>query len=197
MDTNELTAKYISEDKDRLKMALHVYEAMDTVRNYLVEGIFKAAGECVVSKLDGVVMNCREQDIYFWTEETGVFGVFASAYARPKRGRSKRDRYFVAGVYADDANPIKVQGDEIRGRIETNADWGTWSVGESFSSSTEICFAFSHHEHGGKWHEDNFLRGAILHHEEIVGAVAELLVRIYRGMCPPFGLVGGGQSSGQ
>lgn len=186
MDTNKLTADYICAEGGRLEMALHVYEAIDTVRDVLIKDIFKAVGECVKADVDGVVMHSRKEDIYFWTEESGDFGVYASAYRRPQRGRSRNVRLFAAGVYADDAKPMKAQGVEIRRRFEATVDWGTWSSGKDLSSSTDICYAFSHRDHGGEWHEDDFLRGAILHREEFVKSVAQLLVQIYRGMCPPY-----------
>ena len=200
MDTNKLTADYICEDGNRLEMALHVYEAMDAVRNFLIEDIFKAVGEYIKANVDGVVLHSREEDVYFWTEESGDFGVYATAHRRPKRGRSRNVRLFAAGVYADDAKPMKGQREEIRRRFRATVDWGTWSFGDDLSSSTEVCFAFSHRDHGGEWHEDDFLRGAILHRKEIVEAIAQLLVQIYGGMCPPYrdhGEGAEGQSSDQ
>lgn len=184
MDISKLTAQYICENEDRLEMALHVYEAMETVRNTLIERIFKAAGDLINKELDNIVMHCREQDVYFWTEETGEFGVYASAYSRPRRGRPRDIRSFVAGVYADDAKPMKAKQDDIRARFKETVDWGTWTLVEDYSSDLEVSYAFSHQEHGGRWNEGNFLRGAIRHRKELEEAVAELLLRIYRGMCP-------------
>ena len=184
MDTNKLTAQYICENEDRLKMALHVYEAMETVRNTLIKRIFKGAGDLIEKELDKVVTVCREQDVNFWTEETGEFGVYASADARPRRGRSRDIRSFVAGVFVDDAKPMKAKRDDIRARFEETVDWGTWTLGEDFSSDLEVSYAFSHQEHIGRWNEDDFLRSAILHRKELEEAVAELLLQIYRGMCP-------------
>lgn len=185
MDTNKLTADYICEERSRLEIALHVYEAMGTVRDNLIKDIFRAVGECVKADVDGVVVHSRDEEVYFWTKESGDFGVYAAAFLRPKSGRSRNVRLFSAGVYADDAKPMKAQGVEIRRRFEATVDQGTWSFGEDLSSSTEISYAFSNRDHGGEWHEDDFLRRAILHREEIVKAVAQLLVQIYRGMWPP------------
>ena len=195
MDTNKLTADYICEDGNRLEMALHVYEAMEAVRNFLIKDIFRAVGEYITADVDSVVLHSRENDVYFWTEESGDFGVFASASHRPKRGRARNARLFAAGVFADDTKPIKEQGDIIRARFNATGDWGQWSIGEDLSSNTEVCYAFSHRDHGGEWHEDDFLRGAIRHRKEIVEGVAQLLVQTWKGMCPPYRDEGEGAGS--
>lgn len=179
MDISKLTAQYICENEDRLEMALHVYEAKETVRDTLIKRVFKGAGDLIEKELDNVVTLCREQDVNFWTEETGEFGVYASADSRPRRGRS-----FVAGVFVDDAKPMKPKQDDIRARFRETVDWGTWTLEEDYSSDLEVSYAFSHQEYGGRWNEDDFLRSAILHRKELEEAVAELLLRIYRGMCP-------------
>lgn len=181
MNANELSAKYIYEDKERLQMALHVYEAMPTVRQYLIGGIFKAVGENVAKRIDGVEWTCDEEQVCLWTKETGELGVFAWA----EHGKGKK-LSLVAGVYVDTPKAVtKAQRDAIQERFESKV-LGTWSYGERFSSSTEVAYAYVHHEHGGgRWDQDDFLRRAIQHHDDVVSDVAEALVRIYDGMFAP------------
>ena len=178
MDTNELSAKYIYEDRERLQMALHVYDAMPTVRKYLIEGIFNEVGEHVAEKVDGVEWNCDEEAVYFWTKETGDFNVYARV-ERGKRGVLSLN----AGVTAEENTVTAAEKDEIRERFETKSDLETWSYGESFSSNTTVAYAVVHHEYGdARWDQDPFLRRAILNRDEVVSGVAELLVRIYEGV---------------
>ena len=184
MNANELSAKYICEDKERLQMALHVYEAMPTVRTYLIRGIFKAVGENVAKRIDGVGVeewNSNEEQVYFWTKETSELGVYA--WAKPGKGKILS---LVAGVYVDDAKSVsKAERDAIRERFK-KVDLATWSYGESFSSDTEIAYAYVHHEHGGgRWDQDDFLRRAIQHRDDVVSDVADVLVRVYKGMFVP------------
>lgn len=172
MNTNELSAKYIYEDKERLQMALHVYEAMPTVRTYLIKGIFKAVGDHVAERLDGVELDNYEDSVYFWTEESDEFYVFAAV--RDKRGISR----LVAGVYVYDVKSVRrAKRDAIKNSFETTVNLETWFDGEIHSSNTEIAYTNVYAER-----EDDFLRRAIQCHDEVVSDVAGVLVRIYEGV---------------
>ena len=181
MDTNELTAKYICDDdhKERLQMALHVYQAMPTVREHLIEGIFKAVGKDVAEKmnLDDDNVECLAKSVYFYTQDTGEFYIFAAL--KDSRGTLS----LVAGVYADEKSTNKAQRDEVLQLFRDKCDLDTWSYGESHSSITDVAYAYVHHDHVvARWDRDTFLSQAIRNHDEVVVAVAELLVRIYQGM---------------
>lgn len=181
MNANELSAKYICEDKERLQMALHVYEAMPTVRTYLIEGIFKAVGEHIAQRIDGVKYSCDKEIVAFWTKETGE--LYISAWMEHGRGQIL---WLVAGVYVDDAKSVSKERNAIQERFESKVDLETWSYGESFSSDTEIAYAYVNHEHGGgRWDQDDFLRRAIQHRDDVVSDVADVLVRVYKGMFVP------------
>ena len=182
MNTNELTAKYICEDKDRLQMALHVHQAMPTVREHLIEDVFKAVGEHIAKQIDGVKWRSDAESVYFWTEDTGEFGV--SAWVSHGKGDILR---LVAGVYVDDAKSVnKTRRDEIQACFDSIRE--TWSYGDRSSSNTEIAYANVHYDHGGgRWDEDDFLTRAILNRDEIVSPIAELLVGIYTDCKSLFG----------
>ena len=180
MNTNELSAQYICEDEERLRMALHVYEAMPAVREHLIKAIFNAAGERVAEEIDGVKQEPHENGVYLWTEETGDFYVFAEL--EPGKKSALR---LTAGIYVDDAKSInKAQREEVRERFGTEVDLKTWSYGESFSQGEYVAYAYVHHKHGGHWHDDGFLSQAILSRDEVVSNVAQILVGIYKGMWP-------------
>lgn len=184
MDTNELTADYICKDDDRLQMALHVYEAMPAVRQYVIKDIFEAAGKRVrdAKELNDDQLECYDEQVYFRTEETGDSWV----YAKLEHG-NRGVLQLCAGVYAEDWKSFKEKRDEIRERLRTKGDLETWSYGEnSLRSHTYSVYAEVHHEHGGRWHDDDFLRRAIRNRDGVVEALAELLLRIYRGVfCAP------------
>ena len=182
MNTNELTADYICEDEDRLALALHVYEAMPAVRKYLIKDIFKAAGERVrvAEKLDDDKLECYPESVWFYTEETDDTWVFA-ALQHGKRGVLQ----LCAGVYADDVESIKeAQRERIGERFKAHGDLGMWSYGKSFSSGNWIAYAYVNYEHGGRWHDDDFLKRAIRSRDEVVSSLEGLLMRIYRGVFP-------------
>ena len=178
MDINELSAKYIYEDKDRLRMALHVYEAMPIVRKYLFETIFAAAGERLADKLTGIELECSEEGVRLWTEETGEFEVFVAL----ERGRG--DTIFpYAGVYEESGESIKERRNEIRERFETKVDLKAWSS-SGIRSEDEQISAYVDRAYGGRWHGDEFLRRAVLSQDEVVSIVEVPLLRIYRGVFP-------------
>ena len=179
MNTNELTADYICKEDDRLQMALHIYEAMPAVRKYLIKDIFKAAGERVrdAEEFDGDQLWCYDEEVSFYTEETGDFYVYAKL-AHGNRGVLQ----LVAGVYADDEKSFKKQRDEIRERFRTKGGLETWSYGENALLSGTSVYAEVHYELGGRWHDDDFLQRAIRNREEVVEALAEILLGIYRGV---------------
>lgn len=195
MDTEGLSAKYICgiSDKsgdgvgnlndERLRMALHVYEAMPTVRSYLIKAIFKAAGQSVAEKRTGVQLGFWEEGeggVYFWTEDTGELYVFATLERR-KGGAL----WLNAGVCVDDEKLIEAQRDEVRERFELKVDPKAWSDSGCQSSGVWTAWAWvdkTYDKHQGCWHDDGFLRRAILNRDEVVSDVAALLMRIYDGM---------------
>ena len=171
MDTNEVSAKYIFKDKERLRMALHVYKAMPAVRWRLIEDIFKAAGGRIDEELDGVELdNEYPHCVYFRTEETRDCWVFALAEER--RGQQK----LIAGIYEES---IK---EETRGRF-AEVDLEMWSDGE-YEGGDHIGVRVNDKHGGGRWDDYPFLSRAILHRDEVVSNVAQILVRIYKGMWP-------------
>lgn len=171
MNTNELSAQYICEDEERLRMALHVYEAMPAVRWRLIKAIFKAAGGRVDEELDGVELDNEHQlGVYFQTEETGDCWVLAWVESRGGQIR------LVAGIYEES---IK---EETRERF-AKIDLGTWSDGKYVSDGYIGAWVNDKHE-GGRWDDDAFLHRAILHRDEVVKNVADLLIGIYKDMWP-------------
>ena len=186
MNTNELTAKYIYEDQERRQMALHVYLAMPTVRQYLIEGIFKAVGE-QVKKIDGVEEgHCDETSVYFWNKEADELGV--SAWVEKGRGKMQQLVAGVYDVYVDDAKSVsKARRNEIQERFKMKVDLDMWSHGGCISSDPNViaCAYVRDARGGGRWDEDSdFLSRAIQHHDKVVSGVADVLVRIYNGMFP-------------
>lgn len=178
MNTNEQTAKYICDNQERLQMALHVHEAMPDVRKQLIKGVFEAVGEQVTKKLkldrhEAWDVECYDKSVYFYTEETGDSWVFA--WAKPGKAPKLQ---LVAGVYEDELNKAKL--DDIRECFRTNSDLETWSDGEILSD-TDGVYA-NVHQVDARWDQDNFLRRAILNHDEVVSEVAELLLKIYEGI---------------
>lgn len=177
MDTNELTAKYIWEDKERLQMALHVYEAMPTVRKRLIESVFKAVGEHVSEALEGVEVEPLDESVYFHSRETEDFFVFAEVE------HGKGTLWLCAGIYVEDKSVDKAKQDKIRERFEAKGDLDTWSNGKFFSSDMYVAYAYAHHKHVvARWDQGDFLSKAILNQDEVVSRVADILVRIYEGV---------------
>ena len=192
MEYNELTAEYICEDKsgDRLKMALYVYEAMDTVRTYVSKDVFKEVGERVKAAQefsgDEPEYESYEGQVFFRTSKTSGLWIFAYLYDKKQGDQRRKDELsFVAGVYADSFGGKQ---DMIRGRLD-EVDLGTWSFRKSNPLdksywSQYMVYTVEHHEHGVSWSYDQFLTRAIRDRERIVEDVAELLMRIYRGVFP-------------
>ena len=196
MNANDLTAKYICGRGEetakevidqRLQMALHVYEAMPTVRRYLIEGIFKEVGEKVSKEFasDEPEYETGEQTVYLRTSDTSRFWVFAYLYDQQAGDKRRRDEFsFVAGVYADE--PFGPQQDEIRERLDA-VDLQTWTLSKgshNLSKDHWIGYAGAHHELGASLSYDGFLRRAIEDRDGIVSALEELLTRICRGIFP-------------
>ena len=180
MNTNELTADYIWKDEDRLELALHVYEAMPTVRKYLIKEIFKAAGERVraAMKLDDDKLEFYAESVYFCTEETGDIWVFAALEQR-KRGILQ----LYAGAWVDEVKSVnEAQRERIGERFRTHGGLEMWPYGKSFSSGNRIAYAYV--EHGGRWDDEDFLKRAIRSRDEVVSSLEGLLMRIYRGVFP-------------
>ena len=179
MNTNELTADYIRKDEDRLELALHVYEAMPTVRKYLIKEIFKAAGERVrvAEELDDGKLECYPESVYFCTEETGDIWIFAALDQR------KRGVQLCAGAWVDEVESVnEAQRERIGERFRTHGGLEMWSHGKSFSSGNRIAYADV--KHGGRWDDDDFLKRAIRSRDEVVSSLEELLLRIYRCTFP-------------
>ena len=180
MNTNELTADYICKDDERLQMALHIYEAMPAVRKHVIKDIFKGAGESVrnIEELESGQIDCYDDAVYFYTGVTGDFWVYARLH-HGKRGVV----WCYAGVHAEDEKLFEAQRDTIRERFRANGGLGTWSNGESaLSSDTSSIYAQVRHGQIGRWDTDDFLRRAIQSREEVVEALAEILLGIYRGV---------------
>ena len=190
MEYNKLTAEYICEDKsgDRLKMALHVYEAMDTVRTYVSKDVFKEIGERVEAAEE---FSGDEPEyfadvgvVYFRTSKTSDFWIFALLHDKKQGDKRRKDELsFVAGVCP--AESFGQQQDMIRGRLE-EADLGHWSFRKNnpLDKSYYMGYTVGHPEYGVSWSYDQFLTRAIRDRERIVEDVAELLMRIYRGVFP-------------
>ena len=75
---------------------------------------------------------------------------------------------------------------ETRERFEKSSEkigLETWSDGKYDSDGYIGAWVNDKHK-GGRWDDDAFLRRAIQHRDEVVKDVADLLVRIYKGMWP-------------
>ena len=192
INIRELTAEYIcgiGEESasaeevidQRLRMALHVYEAMPTVRHYLIKGIFKDVGERIAENTEGVDLwrPGSYEGVIFQTNETDDYWVFAETYKQRQVSR------LVAGVYVAEPTSIK---NEHRERFKSRVDLESWSdLERSFPSDRNVHHinAFVRPEYGGgRWDDDVFLTRAILKRNDIVSRVEDILKRIYEGMFP-------------
>ena len=174
MDTAELTAKYICDDQERLQMALHVYEAMQAVRECLMQRIFEAVGERIAEQIDGVEWNPYPDSVEFYTKKTGEWRV--SAWL--SHGSRGYTRTLVAGLYVNDAKLVnKTERNEIQRQFDVDRE--TWSYGDSFSSNTEVSAYVDSGGRKWRWDRPDFLKRAILNQDDVVSDIAELLVRIY------------------
>ena len=185
MDINELTAKYICEQQDRLEMALYVHGAMDTVRMHLSKDIFEEVGEIVAKTFsnDDPEYESYEGSVYLTTSKTDPFWVFAYLHDNKQGDGRRRDELsFVAGVYADPPGPRR---GEIREHLEA-VDLETWSFHKEHPLNKKywIGVTADHHEHGVSWSYNQFLTRAIQDRKKIVKDVADLLECIYRGVFP-------------
>lgn len=185
-ELNKLSAKYIFEQEERLLMALHVYEAMPIVREYVIKDLFERVGSRVANAVSVVKQEYRNDAVYFRTEESGDLYIYAWLYDHEyfdKRSRSVLS--LVAGIYGK-AESTKAK--EIGERLETRVRLKTWSYGRKWSSKDKldpgIAFTFKHHEHGTEWPYTAFLRRVIDAKEEVVSEISELLVDIYKGVFP-------------
>ena len=186
-DPSELTAKYICGigeesvnevvglDYNRLRVALHVFQAMPNVRKYVIKDIFEAVGNQVNKDIDGVEFGESElQGVWFWTKETGDFAVFSEAWQGGKGAI-----WLTAGIYSYE-DSIK---DETRERFVANVDLETWSAGKVLGN--HYVGAYVNQKHGGGgWHSMEFLSRAILDRDGVVQSVAKLLGQIYRSCFP-------------
>lgn len=170
-------AKYICEDRERLQMALHVYEAKDDVREHLIERFFRAVTGQVAEKLGIDVeepkIELEETSVYFCNQETDEFWVFARvvSYRRPKR-------LLGVGVYSEEKLD-QAQLGEIQERFKTHGDLETWSDGVIHPYDYEV-FVHVHDENGEVRLDDvSFL---IRNHDEFVSSVAERLVLTYENI---------------
>lgn len=198
MDTKKLTADYIfgiGEDSGnevidkRLQMALHVYEAMPTVRDYLIKDIFEAVGERirVAEKLDEDQLDIYgERHIYFRTGKTGDFWIYAGLV----EGKSPKLELW-AGVYtdyeSDAAQANRTQEEKIQASFEEKCDLGSWSDGNNQPVKSYIaysCVLPKAGKAGGRWDGDDFLTRAVRHRDDVVENLESLLMRIYRGVFP-------------
>ena len=173
-------AKYICEDEERLQMALRVYEAKDDVRDYLIERVFKAVGEKVAEKLDGMEVSPYTTGLEFHQEDCN-FWVYAEVSSR--RHQQRGSLWLHAGLY-DYADPVdKAKQDEMRERFKTKSDLETWSSGKNFDGGNTVAYAYIQHEgYDDRWDTVGFLSRAIRNHDEVVSDVADILVRIYEGV---------------
>ena len=174
MDTNKLTADYICKDPERLQMALHVYEAMPAIRKYLIKSVFEAAGERVRDAIgiDDNQLQCQEEAVHFWTDQTGDFWIYAELDHR-KRGPVQ----LVAGLYAEDEKLFEAQR-EVTKRLEglktgRLANWPFRQVENTFRCDVR---------HYGRWDAHNFLQRAIRNRDEVVSDLEEILLQIHRGV---------------
>ena len=181
MDTNELTAKYICDDdhKERLQMALHVYEAMPKVREHLIKDVFEAVGNRV-KMLDSINdVETYEGSVFLRSPETGVYVFAAVDYGGKRKLRLKLH----GGVYAEESVD-KVKQDKIVERFEgaRKGDLG-WLNGEYESEGQYVAYAYvDDNRVVADWGGDEFLSTAIRNHNKVVSDVADLLVRIYNGV---------------
>lgn len=191
MDTKKLTADYIfgiGEDSGnevidkRLQMALHVYEAMPTVRDYLIKDIFDTVGERirVAEKLDDDQLDVHRSQVYFRTEKTGNFWIY-SGLLQERRPILE----LWAGIYSEDANDAaQAKGrreEDIQASFKAKCDLGSWSDGDSLSYRKYMAYRVLR-KAGGRWDSDEFLARAIRHRNDVVEDLESLLMRIYRGV---------------
>lgn len=182
MDTSELSAKYICEDDERLRMALHVYLAMPIVQNMLIKRILEAVGRRFAENHDGVELDdAYTRSLYLAPKGTNELWIYAS-WTEDRRGTTQLSAGVYAekaGVYADSVD--ETQRKEMKERFESNVDVDTWAKGDVQSSDRHLAFA---NLRGGRWDREEFLRKAILKQDELVSEVVDALERIYKGMFP-------------
>ena len=168
----ELTAKYICENEEWLKIALHVYEAKEAVRWHLIEQIWQGVEKRVCDKID-VKGDAYKHGFWFWHDEADNFGI----YGEVEQGRGGA-QHLIVGIYlADDETLDVVRRKEIRqcydDKFGKQCDFGgQYLVKDRVGSNDER----------GRWDWDTFLRKAVMERDQIESDLTDLLLNIYHGI---------------
>ena len=179
-ERRKLTAKYIYENEEWLKIALDVYEAKDAVRSHLIEQIWQGVEKRVRDKIDGIDGAVYENGFWFWHEEAENFGIYGEL-KRGQRGPLYSLSLFVGIYLYDHVTLDNKHKEEIRQEIRRcyHEAFG----GELFSEDHYLVRHFVGYDSGvDRWDSDTFLRKAVMERDETESNVADLLVETYRGI---------------
>ena len=169
-EKKKLTAKYICENEDWLKIALDVYLAREAVRWHLIEQIWQGVEKRVRDKLDGdgIEGAAYKNGFWFWHEEAENFGI----YGEVEQGRGTV-LYLIVGIYlADGAKLNTARREEIRQCYGKQSDAKDHYLVKDY---------VGHDRELDRWDWDStFLRQAINERDMVESYLADLLLNIYR-----------------
>ena len=167
----ELTARYICENEEWLKIALHVFEAKEAVRWHLTGKIW----EGVRDKIHGIEDADITRHNGFWFRHVELWNLWIFAELEQGRGRTQ---YLTVGIYlADGTKLANTRREKIR-----------QSYGREFGKQRKFKDQYLVKDRVGddrgldRWDQDVFLRQAIMSRDAIESYVANLLLEIYDRM---------------
>ena len=165
----ELTAKYICDNEEWLKIALHVYKTKETVRWHLIEQIWQGVKERI-DKIDGIE-GCADKNGYrFWHKDAANFRL----YGEVEQGNGMV-LYLIVGIYVADKEALDVERrEEIRQCYDPTASKqkdpkDPYIVKRYVGPSNEQ----------GRWDWDKFLEDAVMRRDKIESYLEDLLLTIY------------------
>ena len=168
----ELTAKYICENEEWLKIALHVFEAKEAVRWHLVEQIWQGVEKRILDRIDGIQIHTYERGFSFLHEDAGYFWI----YAEVEQGRLPA-QHLIVGIYLSDEKELATERrKEIRQRYDE-------AFGKQCDSKDNYLVKDRVDDRRlGRWDTDEFLRDAIVSRDAIESRLADLLLKTYSGI---------------
>ena len=170
----ELTAKYICENEEWLKIALHVFEAKEAVRRHLIGQIWKGVKDRILGKGDGIEGHAWGDGFYFWHNEAENLLIYGEVERRPKG-----PLWLIVGIYLSDDAKLDVK------RREAIRQCYDAAFGKQCNSNDRYLVKDDNvgYDRGlGRWDWDAFLRQAVMSRDEIESYLAGLLLEIYERM---------------
>ena len=168
----ELTAKYICENEEWLKIALHVYDAKDAVRWRLIEQIWQGVEKRILDKIDGIDQHIAQYNGFsFVHEDMWNFWI----YAEVEQGRWPAQKLIVGIYLADEATLDVTRRKEIRQCYDAAFDKQCSSKGQYL-----VIDNVGQDRQLHRWDSEEFLREAIIGRDAIESYLADLLEKTFR-----------------